>query len=205
MGLRVMPSLPELTAQQQDEIRQACGFACVRCGVTIYRYLRLPEGHGVTLLCPTCHGLVEEGRLTPMQVQGFHANPVVRQRHFARDRLPFSPDLPSLIMGGSQLLRDTPIPLTLEGEPILIFAPPRRSNGATRISVRMGGADGEPVQVLFTVIRPARSGEFHDPDRHLEMMRWIARLGRDQDFRRFALQARTRTQLVDLLKEMAHI
>jgi hypothetical protein len=148
MGLRVMPSLPELTAQQQDEVRQACGFACVRCGVTIYRYLRLPEGHGVTLLCPTCHGLVEEGRLTPMQVQGFHANPVVRQRHFARDRLPFSPDLPSLIMGGSQLLRDTPIPLTLEGEPILIFAPPRRSNGATRISVRMGGADGEPVQVV---------------------------------------------------------
>src|SRR3546814_8805826 len=68
-----------------------------------------------------------------MQVQGFHANPVVRQRHFARDRLPFSPELPTLIMGGSQLLRDTPIPLTLEGEPILIFAPPRRSNGATRI------------------------------------------------------------------------
>src|SRR3546814_5461569 len=87
MGLRVMPSLPELTAQQQDDVRQACGFACVRCGVTIYRYLRLPESHGVTLLCPTCHGLVEEGRLTPMQVQGFPANPVVRQRHFARDRL----------------------------------------------------------------------------------------------------------------------
>src|SRR3546814_12269878 len=51
-------------------------------------------------------------------------------------------------MGGSQLLRDTPIPLTLEGEPILIFAPPRRSNGATRISLRMGGPDGEPVQVV---------------------------------------------------------
>ena len=45
MGLRVMPSLLELTAQQQEEIRQACGFACVRCGVTIYRYLRLPEGN----------------------------------------------------------------------------------------------------------------------------------------------------------------
>ena len=64
--------------------------------------------------------------------------------------------------------------------------------------VEWAAVDGEPVQVLFTVIRPARSGEFHDPDRHLEMMRWIARLGRDQDFRRFALQARTRTQLVDL-------
>ncbi|WP_162854563.1 hypothetical protein [Sphingobium estronivorans] len=143
-----MPSLLELTAQQQEEIRQACGFACVRCGVTIYRYLRLPEGHDATLLCPTCHGLVEEGRLAPMQVLGFHSNPVVRQRHFSRDRLPFSAELPSLIIGGSRLLRDTPIPLMLEGEPILIFSPPRRSNGATRISLRLGNAEGVPVQVV---------------------------------------------------------
>ncbi|WP_062121035.1 MULTISPECIES: hypothetical protein [Sphingobium] len=143
-----MPSLPALTTQQRDDIRQACGFACVRCGVTIYRYLRLPEGSGGTLLCPTCHGLVEEGRLTSTQVQSFHTNPVVRQRHFARDRLPFSPDLPTLILGGSRQVRDTPIPLTLEGEPILIFAPPRRSNGATRISLRLGGADGAPVQII---------------------------------------------------------
>lgn len=148
MSLPVMPSLPKLTAQQREEIRQVCGFACVRCGVTVYRYLRLPEGRGATLMCPTCHGLVEEGRLTPTQVQGFHTNPVVRQRHFARDRLPFSPDLPTLMVGGSRLLRDTPIPLTLDGEPILIFTPPRRSLGATRISLRMGAADGTPVQVI---------------------------------------------------------
>ena len=32
VGLRVMPSLPDLTAEQRAEIRQACGFACVRCG-----------------------------------------------------------------------------------------------------------------------------------------------------------------------------
>ena len=101
MGLRVMPSLTELTAEQRADIRQACGFACVRCGVTIYRYLSLPDSNGATLLCPTCHGLVEEGRLTATQVHSFHANPVVRQRHFARDRLPFSAELPQLIVGGS--------------------------------------------------------------------------------------------------------
>lgn len=148
MGLRVMPTLSDLTAQEQEDVRRACGFACVRCGVTIYRYLGLPESSGATLLCPTCHGLVEEGRLTPTQVHGFHTNPVVRQRHFARDRLPFSPDLPILIVGGTRLLRDTPIPVTVEGEPILIFAPPRHSNGATHISLRMGAPDGAPVQVI---------------------------------------------------------
>ncbi len=65
--------------------------------------------------------------------------------------------------------------------------------------------DGEPVTVLFTVLRPENPGENHDPEKHLEMMRWIARLARERDFRRFALQATTRTQLVDLLKEMSHI
>ncbi|HKY80252.1 MAG TPA: hypothetical protein VJM09_02130 [Sphingobium sp.] len=156
-----MPSLPELTEEQREEIRQACGFACVRCGVTIYRYLRLPEGQGPTLLCPTCHGLVEEGRLTLTQVLSFHANPVVRQRHFARDRLPFSPELPTLVVGGSRLLRDTPIPLTLDGEPILVFAPPRQSKGATRISLRMGSADGSPEQVVESNHWVPTDGSWH--------------------------------------------
>jgi len=50
MSLPVMPPLPALSNQQREDIRQACGFACVRCGVTIYRYLRLPESNGATLL-----------------------------------------------------------------------------------------------------------------------------------------------------------
>ncbi len=148
VGLRVMPSLADLTAEDRADIRQACGFACVRCGVTIYRYLGLPDGPGATLLCPTCHVLVEEGRLTPSQVHSFHSNPVVRQRHFARDRLPFAAELPQLVIGGTRLLRDTPIPLTLEGEPILMFAPPRRISGAIRISVRLGDAEGRAQQVI---------------------------------------------------------
>ena len=65
--------------------------------------------------------------------------------------------------------------------------------------------DGEPVFVFFTVLRPADPAPGHDPEAHLEMMRWIARLGRERDFRSFAMQARTRKDLVDLLKEMAHV
>jgi mannitol/fructose-specific phosphotransferase system IIA component (Ntr-type) len=71
--------------------------------------------------------------------------------------------------------------------------------------VEWGAVDGEPVQLFFTVLRPAQAGPRHDPAAHLEMMRWIARLGRDRDFRSFALQARTRKDLVDLLKEMSHV
>lgn len=68
-----------------------------------------------------------------------------------------------------------------------------------------GGLDGAPVHIFFTVLRPERAGPDHDPDRHLDMMRWIARLARDSDFRRFALAVRTRSELVALLKEKASV
>lgn len=65
--------------------------------------------------------------------------------------------------------------------------------------------DGEPVNIYFTVLRPERAGEQHDPERHLEMMTWIAKLAREPDFRRFAGRAKTKTELVDLLKEMSAV
>ena len=63
--------------------------------------------------------------------------------------------------------------------------------------------DGAPVQILFTVLRPEAAGPDHDPERHLEMMRWIARVARESDFRSFALKAKNKTELVQLLKEMS--
>jgi hypothetical protein len=156
MPAPLMRLLPDLPPDARADLRYSCGFGCVRCGVTIYQYLALPVvkdkrqegGEGATILCPTCHTLVEEDRLTPAQVHGFHASPIARQRHFLRDRLPFSNDLPELAVGGSRAVRDTPIPFSLDGEPILFFAPPRQGVGATRISIRLGGENGDPVQIV---------------------------------------------------------
>jgi PTS system nitrogen regulatory IIA component len=65
--------------------------------------------------------------------------------------------------------------------------------------------DGEDVNLFFTVLRPDRAGDEHDPDVHLEMMSWVARLSREADFRRFAQGAKTKKELVDLLKEMSAV
>ncbi len=65
--------------------------------------------------------------------------------------------------------------------------------------------DGALVHVFFTVLRPANSAAGFDPDRHLEMMKWISVLGRESDFRNFARAATNRTELVALLKEMAGV
>jgi mannitol/fructose-specific phosphotransferase system IIA component (Ntr-type) len=69
--------------------------------------------------------------------------------------------------------------------------------------IEWASLDGEPVTILFTVLRPERAGARYNPERHLEMMRWISQLGRDADFRRFATAATTKKELVDLLREMS--
>jgi len=74
-----------------------------------------------------------------------------------------------------------------------------------REGVSWAAVDGAPVHILFTVLRPEKGGVDHDPERHLELMRWISKLARDPDFRRFALKARTKTELIDLLKEMSAV
>jgi len=71
--------------------------------------------------------------------------------------------------------------------------------------VEWAAVDGAPVHILFAILRPDRAGDEHDPEKHLEMMTWIAKLGREPDFRRFARAAKTRTELVDLLKEMSAV
>ncbi len=65
--------------------------------------------------------------------------------------------------------------------------------------------DSQPVHVVFTVLRPEKGGDAHDPELHLEMMRWVARLTRDGDFRSFAMRVKTKAELVDLLKEKSAV
>ena len=74
---------------------------------------------------------------------------------------------------------------------------------AHKAGVEWAAVDGEPVHVFFVVLRPEEPGENHDPERHLDMMRWIAELARNRDFRVFAARSKTRKELVDLLKEMS--
>ena len=65
--------------------------------------------------------------------------------------------------------------------------------------------DGAPVHLVFTVLRPDKQGDQHDPARHLELIQWIARLARDPDFRRFAVNVKTKAALVELLKEKSAV
>ena len=65
--------------------------------------------------------------------------------------------------------------------------------------------DGNHVHILFTVLRPERATDEHDPEEHIKRMSWIARLGRESAFRRFVRSAKTKAEMLSLLKEMSAV
>jgi len=74
-----------------------------------------------------------------------------------------------------------------------------------KTGVDWNALDGEQVQIFFTVLRPESATSLHDPEKHLGMMKWVAKLAQDGDFRRFAIAAKTKKELVDLVKEKANV
>ena len=75
----------------------------------------------------------------------------------------------------------------------------------TKEDVDWNAVDGNPVHILFTVLRPERATNEHDPEEHIKRMSWIARLGREADFRRFVRSAKTKAEMLSLLKEMSAV
>ncbi len=75
----------------------------------------------------------------------------------------------------------------------------------TKEDVDWNAVDGDPVHILFTVLRPERATDEHDPEEHIKRMSWIARLGRESDFRRFVRGAKTKAEMLSLLKEMSAV
>ena len=88
--------------------------------------------------------------------------------------------------------------IKLEGLQEAVF-----SLSVSREGIEWRAVDGAPVNIIFTVVRPTAPTEHYEPEEHLAMMRWVAKLARDPDFRAFALQSKTKTALVGLLKELS--
>ncbi len=64
--------------------------------------------------------------------------------------------------------------------------------------VDYAAVDGRAVHLLFLILAPEASAEVH-----LQLLRWISKLARHSDFRRFAGQATGTDELRELLHELS--
>ena len=69
--------------------------------------------------------------------------------------------------------------------------------GVNDAGLDFSALDGEPVHVMFGVVRPEEGA-----DEHLDVLRWIAGVAGHQDFVSFACQAKSQQEFIDLLTEL---
>lgn len=110
------------------EVRRACGFGCVICGVTItdyehffpdFRDAHSHEADQIALLCPTHHREATNGILPKAQIAEARANPAAMKSGFARKDHPYFRGMPSIFMGSTRI--QCRAPLRVRGfEPIRV-------------------------------------------------------------------------------------
>lgn len=153
MNIAPLIHLPGTNALYQA--RAACGFACVRCGATVYEYCRVATASdanddAITLLCPACRAVLSGALADPAAVGRILAHPVARQSDFDRSRLPFVDgiSLPRVDLLADVQTRDVPVPIVFGGYPVIELLPPEISGGPIQISVYLGRAGQRPVEIV---------------------------------------------------------
>ena len=126
--LKIAPLTDRPENDLLDQARAACGFACVRCGATVYEYCTAlpttaPEGDSpaLTLLCPSCREVVSNLLGDSPAVAAILAHPIARQAEFDRSRLPFvaGKGLPRVDVLAAVEMRYVPVPILFGGYPVI--------------------------------------------------------------------------------------
>jgi hypothetical protein len=141
-----------IPADVKRAVRQHCGFGCVLCGASIYEYdhfdppFVLAERHdpeGITLLCPTHHSEKTRGVLPLEAVRRANASPAALQNGETTVSRPYFDHIPSLLLGGGILIENTPVPLEIDGVPLIKFAEPEEGSKVARIFATITSENGE--------------------------------------------------------------
>lgn len=114
------------------EVRQRCGYGCVRCGLALYDYEHFdPEfkdadahvANGITLLCMQCNQKKRRGMLSAESVRGANLAPRCLQQGYASEIFDFGPNSLTVAFAGVTFT-DTPKLIVVNDIPILAVKPP---------------------------------------------------------------------------------
>ncbi|MCF6186766.1 MAG: hypothetical protein L3J49_04725 [Desulfobulbaceae bacterium] len=144
--------IPEPIARN---IRQRCGFGCVKCGFAIYQYHHFDPSFehakehredDITLLCPSCHELEKKGLLSARTVERYNDNPACLKRgssNFLLD-LRWSPEV---ILGNITFV-NTPNMIEVFGKSLLIIEGPEDSKTPFSISAVFHDESGKEIATI---------------------------------------------------------
>jgi len=174
------------------QVRQRCGFGCVRCGFAIYHYHHFDppfeeaEEHnpdGITLLCGGCHDHVGRGLLSFGTISAHNRNPKCLQRGFSHDVFDVGNQHPIVILGYSTWV-NTRVILEAFGLPLLEIESPETTGTPFRLS---GVFYDQAGKQIFRIVRNEWQGPITNWDIETEGRRVTIRRAP----RQIALQIRS--------------
>lgn len=140
-----------IPAEIKREVRQRCGFGCVRCGLALYDYehfdpdfkdAREHSPKGITLLCMQCNQKRMRGMLSVETVRSANKNPICLDKGFANETFDFGTEPMEIQFAGLRFTNcDTLI--EINGFPLLSIHPPEEPSGPYRLSGRFADQTGE--------------------------------------------------------------
>jgi len=124
------------------QVRQRCGFGCVKCGFAIYHYhhfnppfedAKEHNPDGITLLCGRCHDRMNRGLLSSDVINAHNRDPKCLQEGFSHDVFDVGNQHPVVVLGYSTWI-NTKVILEVFGSPLLEIEPPESAGTPFRLS-----------------------------------------------------------------------
>src|SRR2546426_7501739 len=154
-------SIPEGIKRQ---VRQACGFGCVCCGLAIASYEHIdPEFHEakshdpdrMALLCEGCHSRITRNFWSKQRVKEARESPWCIQEGSCHDAFDTGDNNLTVWVGGNRIVNMETI-LKVDDTALLSIEPPEASGGPYRLS---GEFYDERGTFLFKIVRNEWFGE----------------------------------------------
>lgn len=124
------------------QVRQRCGFGCVRCGVALVDYEHFDpdfkdaaehRAEGITLLCMQCNQKRRRGVLSAETVAAANSAPRCRSQGFASESFDFGTDSLEVVFAGVRMV-DCNRLIEVNSVPILAVIPPEMAMQPYRLS-----------------------------------------------------------------------
>lgn len=124
------------------EVRRACGFGCVICGLAIVDYEHVDptfadalvhDPEKIVLLCPGCHAMVTRKQWSKQKVKLARENPACLKAGHARQFFDFCVGRPILKLGETELA-GCEVFIHFQGYDLLSVLPPEEEGAPFRLS-----------------------------------------------------------------------
>jgi len=146
--------IPESVAR---DLRRACGFGCVFCGLSIVCYEHIdPEFHEakthdpecMALLCGGCHDKVTRRFWSKEKISSARRSPACKQTGFSWGEFDFESGQQPYVTIGGCTLRNCAIPIAIGDRPVISIESPEEPGAPFRLSAFFCDEQGTPSLLI---------------------------------------------------------